>query len=60
MRTYIGRPSQMLVAYLRMARRYADMLAGWGYAHVGQSVGRHFVTLLGFYELRHSSERVKP
>ena len=48
MRTYIERPSQMPVTYLRMARLYADMLAGRDYAHVDQSMDRHFVILLGF------------
>lgn len=51
MRTYIERPSQKLILYLRMARRYADMLAGRDYAHLNQGVGRYFVPgrLSGYY-----------
>ena len=51
MRTYIERPSQKLILYLRMGRRYADMLAGRDYAHLDQSMGLHFVPgrLSGYY-----------
>jgi heparosan-N-sulfate-glucuronate 5-epimerase len=59
MRSYIERRSSTVGLYLRMARRYGNVLAGNSYTHRHQGLGKHFVPgrLSGYYnDLSHKTE----